>query len=276
MAEVKWIKIVTDIFDDEKMLMIESLPERDGIIVIWFKLLCLAGKQNNSGVFMFNDKIPYTDEMLSTIFRRPLNTVRLALTTFEQYGMIEIVNNTITIPKWEKHQKVESLDMYRENGRKRVAKFREKQKEIICNVTSNVTSNVTHGGCNVTVTGIEKEKEKEKDKNIKENKKEKLTDFDRIILNYTDNENLQQILKDFIKLRKALKSPMTDRALILSLSKLDALGKSDKEKIAVVSQSIERGWKGLFPLKEPIKVEEELTLGADGVTWYDKDGNEYV
>ena len=155
MAEVKWIKIVTDIFDDEKMLMIESLPERDGIIVMWFKLLCLAGKQNNNGVFMFNDKIPYTDEMLSTIFRRPLNTVRLALTTFEQYGMIEIVNNTITIPKWEKHQKVESLDMYRENGRKRVAKFRQKQKEIICNVTGNVT----HSECNVTVTGIDKDKE---------------------------------------------------------------------------------------------------------------------
>ena len=139
MAEVKWIKIVTDIFDDEKILMIESMPEKDSIIVIWFKLLCLAGKQNNSGVFMFNDKIPYTDEMLSTIFRRPLNTVRLALSVFEEYGMIEIVNNTITIPKWDKHQQSESLELYRENNRKRAAKFREKQKEIACNVTDNVT-----------------------------------------------------------------------------------------------------------------------------------------
>ena len=45
MAEVKWIKIVTDIFDDEKILLIETLPEADSIIVIWLKLLCLAGKQ---------------------------------------------------------------------------------------------------------------------------------------------------------------------------------------------------------------------------------------
>ena len=52
MAEVKWIKIVTDVFDDEKTLMIETLPEADSLIVIWFKLLCLAGKQNNSGVFL--------------------------------------------------------------------------------------------------------------------------------------------------------------------------------------------------------------------------------
>ncbi|WP_204243839.1 phage replisome organizer N-terminal domain-containing protein, partial [Clostridium botulinum] len=74
-AEVKWIKIVTDIFDDEKILLIENMPEADSIIVIWFKLLCLAGKMNNSGVFMLNEKIAYTDEMLATIFRRQLNIV---------------------------------------------------------------------------------------------------------------------------------------------------------------------------------------------------------
>ena len=87
LAEVKWIKIVTDIFDDEKMLLIDALPERDAIIVIWLKLLCLAGKQNNGGVFMISDKVAYTDEMLATIFHRPLNTVRHALQTFEQFGM---------------------------------------------------------------------------------------------------------------------------------------------------------------------------------------------
>ena len=93
--EVKWIKVVTDIFDDEKILMIETLPECDTIIVIWFKLLCLAGKQNNSGVFQMG-RIPYTDEMFATIFRRPLNTVLnndtiKALWNFAlQYATIEL------------------------------------------------------------------------------------------------------------------------------------------------------------------------------------------
>ena len=32
MAEVKWIKIVTDIFDDEKILLIESMPDADALI----------------------------------------------------------------------------------------------------------------------------------------------------------------------------------------------------------------------------------------------------
>lgn len=130
MSEVKWIKIVTDIFDDEKILLIEALPERDSIIVIWFKLLCMAGKQNNGGVFLLNDRIAYTDEMLATIFRRPLNTVRLALQTFEQFGMVEIVNDTITIPNWDKHQSLDRIQKNRDQTRKRVAAFRERQRLI--------------------------------------------------------------------------------------------------------------------------------------------------
>ena len=75
MSEVKWIKIVTDIFDDEKILLIENMPEADSIIVIWFKLLCMAGKQNNNGIFTLTNKIAYTDEMFATIFRRPINKI---------------------------------------------------------------------------------------------------------------------------------------------------------------------------------------------------------
>lgn len=156
MADVKWIKIVTDVFDDEKIQLIDSLPERDAIIVMWFKMLCLAGKQNNGGVFMLNDRIAYTDEMLATIFRRPLNTVRLALETFENFGMIEIVNNTILIPNWDKHQSLDKLEQAREKTRKRVAKHREKQKAL---TSGNVTSNANVTECNATDKS-RKEKEK--------------------------------------------------------------------------------------------------------------------
>lgn len=144
MNEVKWIKIVTDIFDDEKMLLIDGMPERDGILVIWFKLLCLAGKQNNCGLLTLTDKIAYTDEMLSQVFRRPLNTVRLALETFEQFGMIEIINDTIAISNWEKHQNQDAMDKIREQNRQRVAKYRNKQKS-----TLEIGQN---DKCNVTVT----------------------------------------------------------------------------------------------------------------------------
>ena len=121
MAEVKWIKITTDIFDDEKVLLIESLPESDSIIVIWFKLLCLAGKMNNSGVFMLNDSIAYTDQMLATIFRRKEATVKMALDVFENFGMIDRIDEVITIPNWGKHQTLDKIEERRE--------YEEVQKE---------------------------------------------------------------------------------------------------------------------------------------------------
>lgn len=165
MSDVKWIKIVTNIFDDEKILLIESLPESDSIIVIWFKLLCLAGKQNNSGVFMLNDRIPYTEEMLSTIFRRPLNTVRLALATFEKYEMIVISNGTITIPNWEKHQNLDALEKQKAKNRERVAAYRARQKLIAAGDECNDYSNET-----VTQSN---DVEEEGERDIEEDKKEK-------------------------------------------------------------------------------------------------------
>jgi predicted phage replisome organizer len=137
LADVKWIKICTDIFDDEKIVLIEGMPEADSIIAIWFKLLCLAGKQNNGGVFMLNEKMPYTEEMFSLIFRRSLNTVRLALSTFEQFGMVEIVNKTYTIPNWEKHQNADKLDEIREYNKLKQRESRQRRK-LLQDVNDNV------------------------------------------------------------------------------------------------------------------------------------------
>lgn len=167
MAEVKWIKIVTDIFDDEKILLIESMPEADALIVIWFKLLCLAGKHNNKGVFTLNDRIPYTEEMLSTIFRRQLNVVRLALKTFEMYGMIEIINGVITIPNWAKHQTLDAIDKKREYQRTYMAGKRAEQKLLVCN--TNCESNCeTNSESNVSTIEGDIEGEEDIDKDIEE------------------------------------------------------------------------------------------------------------
>lgn len=131
MTEVKWIKIATDIFDDEKILLIESLPDSYAVITAWFKLLCLAGKQNNDGVFLMNDKIAYTDKMLATIFRMKESTVRLALDTFERFGMIQKIDGTITIPNWNKHQTLDAYEKKKARDRKYQAERRARQRALI-------------------------------------------------------------------------------------------------------------------------------------------------
>ena len=167
MADVKWIKITTDIFDDEKILLIESLPDAYAIITVWFKLLCLAGKQNNSGVFMMG-RIPYTDKMLATIFRMKESSVTMALQTFEQFGMIEIVDGVITIPNWGKHQNLDQLESKKEYMRNYMKDYREKQKALTCKTNSKT---------NVSQAEEDKEGEKETERDKESNR----TDFQSVV-----------------------------------------------------------------------------------------------
>lgn len=162
MSNVQWIKIVVNIFDDEKILLIESMPEADSLIVIWFKLLCMAGKINNGGVMIFNDKIPYTEEMLATIFRRPVNTVRLALKSFEELGMILIINNTITIPNWSKHQSLDQLEKRKEYMKEYMREYRQKQALL----ASGEKEDRSKVNCKTKVNSPEVEIELEEEKEL--------------------------------------------------------------------------------------------------------------
>lgn len=168
MSEIKWIKITTDIFDDEKICLIDALPDRDAIIVIWIKLITLAGKLNRKGVLAISKNIVYTDEMLAQTFHRPLNTVRMALEVFENFGMVEKIDGVIMLPNWEKHQNIDGMEKIKEQNRNRAARHRQKQKLLAQNNESNVISNVTD---NVTVTHSNAiDKELDKDIEIMNNK----------------------------------------------------------------------------------------------------------
>lgn len=82
------------------------------------------------------------------------------------------------------------------------------------------------------------------------NKRKTTKGFDAVVEEYTTNADLKATIFDFIQFRKAIKVPLTDRALTLCLNKLDKLANNDLEKIAILNQSIERGWRGLFKIKD--------------------------
>ena len=205
MADVKWIKITTDIFDDDKILLIESLPDADSIIVIWVKLLCLAGKQNNSGVFMMNNQIPYTDKMLATIFRRKESTIQLALQTFEQFGMIEYIDGVITIPNWGKHQSLDQIESKKEYMRNYMKEYREKQKALTCK-----SSCKTNSKTNVR-QAEKKRRRKEKKEKRKEGEEEKefFGDYNNVLLTEDEYSNLMQLFpSDYLERINRLSSYM--------------------------------------------------------------------
>lgn len=204
MSNVKWIKLSTQMFEDEKIKLIEQMPDADTILIIWVKLLSQAGKANANGYIYLSENIPYTDEMLATIFGRPLNTIRLALETFRQFGMIDIDDNHfISIENWEKHQNVAGLEKIREQTRKRVAQHREKKK--LESPKPNVTLHVTQS--NATEEELELEEELERDKEIKtdEQPKEKV------------NQNLNSVeeIETFVDLKiNVLPSGVSKKILI--------------------------------------------------------------
>ena len=140
MAEMQWIKLRIDMFDDEKIKIIQSMPDGDALLVVWIRLIALAGKCNANGLVLVEDEFPYTDEMLSVIFNKPLQTVKLALATFEKFRMIESTTKGIYITNFDKHQNIEGMDKmdlcqyFRQKKLKDYAAFLSSSSSFCCGV----------------------------------------------------------------------------------------------------------------------------------------------
>lgn len=157
MGEVQWIKIYIDMFDKRKIKKLRRLPAGNDILLIWVMLLAMAGKCNAGGMIYITESVPFTEEDLADELDFEVNTIKLALEAFETLDMISRTKDGfINVTGWEEYQNVDKMAEIREQTRKRVAKHREKQKLLGCNVTSNVT--VTE--CN----DIEEEREEDKEK----------------------------------------------------------------------------------------------------------------
>ena len=130
MADVKWIKLLTSLPDDEKMRTVELMPERYAIFYVWIMLLIQAGKCNDGGMIYLSGEIPFTEGELANQFQMPINILKLALLTYERLGMIEIGHDgAIFIPNFATIQNIEGLDKIKEQNklRKREQRLRLKQ-----------------------------------------------------------------------------------------------------------------------------------------------------
>lgn len=166
MADVSWIKIKIDMFADEKIKLIQALPEGDSILVIWIRLVLLAGKCNSGGMVYLQENLPYTEDMLATIFNKPLNTVKLALVTFETFNMIERSTKGIYLVNFQKHQNIDGLERVKEQNRIRKKNQRARENAALLPIAedSHVTCHAEVTQCHATEE--EKEEEIEKENNI--------------------------------------------------------------------------------------------------------------
>lgn len=131
MAEVKWIKLTTDMFDNRKIKYLRTLPEGNNIVLIWVMLLTMAGRCNSNGMIFLTENIPYTPKMLADELDFEESTVQLALTALENLQMVVTNNGYFTISGWTEHQNIEGMEKIREQNRKRKQLQRARQKQAL-------------------------------------------------------------------------------------------------------------------------------------------------
>lgn len=196
MATVKWIKLNVDMFDDEKIKIIQAMPDGDAILVIWIKLIALAGKTNDGGYIYISENIPYTDEMLSVIMNKPILTIKLAMETFNNLKMIENDTKGIYLVNFEKHQSLEKMERIKEQNRLR--KQRERERKLL--VSRNVTQDVTQ--CHATDIDKDKDIEEEKEREDIVDKPQKQTRhkyglYNNVLLSDSDLDKLKAEFPDW-------------------------------------------------------------------------------
>ena len=161
MADVKWIRICTDMINNKKIKRIRTMPEGNNIVLIWVFLIAQAGESNRGGGLFLTDTIPFTHEDLAVEFDFEIPVIQLALITLEKFSMIEVYDDVICIKNWEEYQNFDGLEKIREQGRERSRRFRDNQKQKRLTTNSNVTDNVTVTDGNAIEEELELELEKD-------------------------------------------------------------------------------------------------------------------
>ena len=239
MAEVKWIKLSTDLFNNRKIKQIRKLPDGDSIIGTWLQILCLAGEVNNGGLVYFSKDIPYTDDMLAAEFDRPISTIRLALKTFETFGMMHLVDDVLCVSNWEKYQSQEKLETIKEYNRLKKREYRERQQIKRLSLT-----------CPGQVSGSPQTDNISISNSLSKSNKYKLDIYTEYC---KGNLELLNAFKNWEEMRKNNKNKMTDQMRKLSITALEKITTNPIEQVETINHATLNGWKSFYPIKKENK-----------------------
>lgn len=104
-----------------------------------------------------------------------------------------------------------------------------------------------------------KQNTKELNTNNSLGEKGKKETVNSVIAEYTESQDLQDALHDFVDMRTKVRKPLTVRAMKLSLNELDKLAVDDVTKIAIVNQSIVHSWLTFYKLQNNNNSQRQLT-----------------
>ena len=239
-----WLKLMNDFFTQPKIKKLRRIAGGDTYTIIYLKMQLLSLKHNGK-LFFEGIEDDFAEEISLTIDEDPEN-VKVTIQYLISQGLIEVISEDEFLMT-----ETQTLIGSESDSAERVRKHR-KMKALQCN--ENVTL------CNTEIEkeietekelDLESEKEKKKSKSKKHTSKKREA-YASLVCDYTEDESLKEALMYYVDMRLGNpKDAFTPRALELALSKLDNLSSGDRyTKIEIVNQSIEKGWKGFFELKQ--------------------------
>ena len=128
MANLQWLKLSTDFFDNNKIKLIESEKDGDTLIRVWIQLLTIAMKCNYQGRLSITEDKPMTVDEFSKIMGKSRKKITKCLEKFEELKMIIIEDDFYKIKNWSKYQSADKLEEIRLQNRLRQQKYRENMK----------------------------------------------------------------------------------------------------------------------------------------------------
>ncbi|MFM2785437.1 phage replisome organizer N-terminal domain-containing protein [Lactococcus lactis] len=88
-----YMRLKENFFDSDEMIILENMDNGDGIIYSNILLKLYLRSLKYEGRLMFNERIPFNPQMLSTIVRHPVGVVERALKAFVDLGLVEVMDN---------------------------------------------------------------------------------------------------------------------------------------------------------------------------------------
>lgn len=250
MAEVKWIKLTTDMFDNRKIKYLRTLPEGNNIVLIWVMLLTMAGRCNSNGMIFLTENIPYTPKMLADELDFEESTVQLALKALENLSMVVTNNGFFSIAGWTEHQNIEGMDKIREQNRKRKQVQRERQKEQLL-LNDSYMSRDSHGTvtqCHAIDKEIEREEEREENNKKKSVKENTHTLFERLLPDYNIPFSVSEKLKEWLTYKTERKEPYKEQGMKSFLRQVEnkTLEYGEQAICGLIDECMSSGWKGII------------------------------
>jgi predicted phage replisome organizer len=154
MKRLQWIKLRLDLFDDMKIQVLEQMRQSDTLILLWLRLLTLAGKLDDGGLLYLTKDMPLTAKILAKRYGKQEAFIEKALDLYEKLDLMRRDEaGMIQITDWDVDQDTERLNQIREANRRRVAEYRKRQKEQSQENPAEQTQSDSEGGQTDTETG---------------------------------------------------------------------------------------------------------------------------